>query len=132
MVEGVWEPGQNCTIVEDVVTSGKEQLITLSIQYFLPDSIQLFIEDQAFLRSYGSTPPTPPVSNLSLFLSLPVHRRLLGCGGGGWARSRTQRPRESLVSSHHSILSALYNLFFGIYYFVFRQPVLKSQKGVTK
>jgi uridine monophosphate synthetase len=40
MVEGVWEPGQNCTIVEDVVTSGKEQLITLSILYSLPDSFE--------------------------------------------------------------------------------------------
>jgi hypothetical protein len=43
------------------------------------ESIEWFIEDQDFLRSCDSTPRPPhspsPVSNLSIFLSLPVCRR---------------------------------------------------------
>ncbi len=51
-----------------------------------PGSIERFIEDQAFSPSYDlALPPTPPISKLSLFLSLPVCRRssfLTGEGGG--------------------------------------------------
>jgi hypothetical protein len=40
-----------------------------------PESIERFIEDQAFSPSYDlAPPPTPPISKLSLFLSLPVCR----------------------------------------------------------
>ncbi len=40
-----------------------------------PESIERFIEDQAFSPSYDlAAPPTPPISKLSLFLSLSVCR----------------------------------------------------------
>jgi len=47
---------------------------------YTAESIQWFIEDQAFVKFYDSAPHPPhpnpaPVSNLSLFLSLPVCRR---------------------------------------------------------
>ncbi len=64
-----------------------------------PEMIEWFIEDQAFLRSYDSTPrtpppPTSPVSKSSLFLSLPVCRRsslLTGKGAGVEPNHRTAR-----------------------------------------
>ncbi len=49
-------------------------------------SIEWCIEDQAFLLSYDLAPPPSPVSNISLFLNLPVCRRsslLTGEGGRG-------------------------------------------------
>jgi hypothetical protein len=53
------------------------------------ESIELYIEDEAFLRSYDLAPPPPlsrlPISKMSLFLNLPVRRRsriLTGEGGG--------------------------------------------------
>jgi hypothetical protein len=39
------------------------------------ESIELFTTDQAFFRSYDLAPP-PPLSLLSLFISLPVFRRV--------------------------------------------------------
>jgi hypothetical protein len=61
------------------------------------------IEDQAFLRFHDSAPrpPPPPLSviKLSLFLILPVCRRVQLTDGrkrGGWVWSRIIRPQESL------------------------------------
>jgi hypothetical protein len=43
------------------------------------ESVERFIENQAFSPSYDlAPPPTPPVSKLSLFPSLPVCRRSRG------------------------------------------------------
>jgi hypothetical protein len=55
-----------------------------------------------FLAVYDSAPrpppPPSPVSNLPIFLRLPVWSSLLpGEGGAGWARSRIIRPQESLA-----------------------------------
>jgi hypothetical protein len=60
---------------------------------------------------FGSslTPSPPAVSKLSLFLSLPVCRRLsiiTGEGGGRWGRSQIIRRRESLVL--HKSFNTLY------------------------
>jgi hypothetical protein len=55
--------------------------------YCAAESIELFIEGQAFLRSYHSVPrttlPPSPVSKLFLFLSLPVCRHVVEEVGGG-------------------------------------------------
>ncbi len=71
--------------------------ICVTVWGLLPESNESFIEFQAFLRSYdsaprpSSSPPPSPVSNLLLFLSLPVCRRsslLKGeWGGKGWAKN---------------------------------------------
>jgi hypothetical protein len=60
-------------------------IITEKVKYIVqctqvPESIERFIEDRAFLRSYDLLPTPPslhpfPLSRLSLFLSLPVCRR---------------------------------------------------------
>ncbi len=57
---------------------------------------------QAFSPSYDLAPPSPPtspVSKLSLFLSLPVcHRKSLLMGERGWmGRSQISRRRESII-----------------------------------
>ncbi len=69
---------------------------------------------------FGSSPTPSSVSWLSLFLRLAVCRQssLLSKegDGGGWARSRIKRPRESLVLYNHSILS-------GVRFFVSSLPV---------
>jgi hypothetical protein len=46
---------------------------TPKLSYCTPESIELFIEDQAFLRSYNSAPrppPTPPPSGSCLYFSV--------------------------------------------------------------
>ncbi len=48
-----------------------------------PESIEWFIEDQAFFGSAPTPLPPSPVSNLSLFLGLSVCRRLTLLAGGG-------------------------------------------------
>jgi hypothetical protein len=69
-------------------------------------------ENQDILQSYDSAPgppPSPPVSKLSLFLSLPeCHRssRLKVEGGRGWAWSKIIRPREAWRSENYSVFSA--------------------------
>ncbi len=72
----------------------------------MPESIEWFIEDQAFSPSYDLAPPAPPlpssVSKLSLFLRLPVCRRT--GGGRGWGRSQIIRRQEAWSSINHSIL----------------------------
>ncbi len=70
-----------------------------------PVSIEWFIEDQAFFRSYCSAPRPPPspspFSKLSLFLSLPVCRRssLLT----GWAISIRRRESLALYKSFNTL-----------------------------
>jgi hypothetical protein len=78
-------------------------LLDIIRQWGLQESSVCFIDDQAVLRSYDfaprQTPAPSPVSNLSLFLSLPVCRRssLLKGMGSGWARSQIIRLRHSLA-----------------------------------
>ncbi len=65
-----------------------------------PESVEWFIEDQAFLPSFDLTPLPPyPVCNLSLFLTLlgVVARAYWRERGRGWERSQIIRRRESLV-----------------------------------
>ncbi len=74
-----------------LLLSGRKAFVSPRVNYHGGNtgSIDWFIEDQAFLRSYDSAPPLPlppVVMELSLFLSLPVCRRsslLMGEGGGG-------------------------------------------------
>jgi hypothetical protein len=69
------------------------------------ESIQLFLEDQAFWRSFGSTPrpPPPPPHSCQQVVSLSQSscgRRsslLIGEWRCGWARSQVIRPWESLA-----------------------------------
>ncbi len=58
---------------------------------FSPESIQWFVEDQSFLRSYNLAPPL--VSKLSLLVSLPVCRglKLLRNGGKGEEPNHTTK-----------------------------------------
>ncbi len=75
--------------------------------YPCADSIEWFIEDQAFLRSYDSAPFPPstlPFSSARC-LSFSVLMRIAGRaywrergdGGRGWARSQIIRSRKSLA-----------------------------------
>jgi hypothetical protein len=66
----------------------------------MAESVEWIIEGQAFLRSYDSAPrpsPSPPssVSNLSLFLSLPVCR-----GGAYWGERGGGDGREAESYDH--------------------------------
>jgi hypothetical protein len=69
------------------------------------ESMEWFLEDQAFSRSYDlapppSPPPTPSLVSMFLFLSFRVCRRpslLTGEGWRGWRRSQIIRRRENLV-----------------------------------
>ncbi len=77
------------------------------------ESIEWFIEGQAFLPSCYSAPRQPPslspVSKLPLFLSLPLCCRsslLTGEGVRGWARSKIMRQRRTWPSINHSIFYA--------------------------
>ncbi len=63
------------------------------------ERIEWFIEDKAFLRSFDSAPRPPPVSKLSLSLSLPMCRRsslLTGEWWGGGGGARKKRRQKSL------------------------------------
>jgi hypothetical protein len=80
------------------------------------ENIERFIEIQAFcggmVRLLTHSLSLAPVSNLSLFFSLPVSPVVLADGGRGWARNQTIRPREAWPlkwpsSTHSSILSEL-------------------------
>ncbi len=78
-----------------------------------PESIEWFIENQAFLRSYDSAPRPPPlpspslVSKLSLFLSLSVCRRSgeVGSGRGGGLEAKAYDREKTWPSINHSIVS---------------------------
>ncbi len=71
------------------------------------ESIEWFIEDQAFLWSYDlDSPPSPPlptspVSKVSLFLDLPVRSRVGGMGAKSYDREK------AWSSTNHSILSGV-------------------------
>ncbi len=76
------------------------------------ESIQLFIEKQAFSLSYDLAPPAPlppfRVSKLSLFLSLPACCRsclLRRRGWGCWGGAKSYDAEKALASIYHSILS---------------------------
>ncbi len=87
------------SVTETGVELSNEERNLLSVAYkvgFLPESIEWFIADQAFL------PPRPPlshVSNLSLFLSLSVCRRYSLLTGRRRALSRIIRPRKKAWAS---------------------------------
>ncbi len=80
-------------------------LVHHSVQ--MPESIEWFIEDQAFSPSYDLAPPATPlpssVSKLSLFLRLLCVAGREGKGGGGGAKSYGGQKAWSSVN--HSILS---------------------------
>ncbi len=73
----------------------------------------IYEEGQAFLRSYDSAPnPSPPVSKLTLFISLQVCHRsrlLTGEGGGevGGRGAESYDPNKASLSINRSILSGL-------------------------
>ncbi len=79
-----------------------------------PVSIEWFLEDRAFLRSYDSAPHSPPssVRKLYLFPSLPLCRRwslLTGQRWRGWPRVQIMLydREKDWPSMKHSILSAM-------------------------
>ncbi len=88
-------------------------------RFLSTESIEWFVEDQAFWRSYNSAthPPTPSsFSKLPLFLSPPVCRRsslLTGEGGGGGRGSISYNREKAWPSIHHAILYAphMYKLY---------------------
>jgi hypothetical protein len=69
-----------------------------SESYWSSESIEWFIDDQAFLRSYDSAPPAPPLPSASC-LSFSVFLCVAGraTDGRGWARSQIIRQREGLA-----------------------------------
>jgi hypothetical protein len=79
------------------------------------ESIELLIEDQAFLRSYDLapplSPPNSPFSKLSLFLSLLVCRRpslqMGDVGGGGAGGAKSYDCEKARSSMNKSILSEM-------------------------
>ncbi len=83
----------------------------------LPESIEWFLEAQAFFRSRDSaprpsSPPPSPVNKLSLFLNLPVSRRssLLTRGGEGVGEEpnyTTARKPGSLLRIQYSLVSSI-------------------------
>jgi hypothetical protein len=85
------------------------------------ESIEWFIEDQAFSPSYDFAPPPPPppspASKLSLSQSSWVHKNctccrsslLTGDGARGWDRAKAYDGENAWFSINHSILSALTN-----------------------
>ncbi len=79
-----------------------------TVLYLSPESIEWFIEGQAFLRSHDLAPP--PVCNLSLFHSLPVcSRSSLLTRERGEGRGTKSCDREKAWSSiNRSILSAFH------------------------
>ncbi len=91
---GIW---LNCWESPETERSKKTRKLTRAANGIPPctaESIECFIEDPAFLRSYDSAPPSPlphpPL--LSLIMSLPDGR-----GGRRLARSQIIRPWESLA-----------------------------------
>ncbi len=85
------------------------QIVITSMQHHIAESIEWYIESQAFMRvvKFGSSHTPFPLSRrkLSLFLSLPIcltSSLLNGEGGGGRRGAESYDPRESL---------ALYKLF---------------------
>jgi hypothetical protein len=85
----------------------------------LAQSIEWFIEDQAFFRPYDSatrprhSTPLPSASFLSFSVFLCVADRAYCRERGiGWARSHIKRPRESLPYINSSILS--WGVVFGL------------------
>ncbi len=68
-----------------------------------PESIEWFIEDQAFLRSYDLAPqpsPSPPLQSescLSFSVVLRVAGRAYADGRGGGQGAKSKQPQESLV-----------------------------------
>ncbi len=96
------------------------QKIVINIQTWRlcsPESIEWFIEVQAFLRSYDSatrplSPPPTPVSKLSQFLGLSVPRRSSFWrerGGGGGAK--LYDGEKAWSSINHPILSDAANQY---------------------
>ncbi len=76
---------------------------SLTPRTFWTESMEWFIEDQAFSSSYGLAPPPPPspiVRKLDRRHTGRLRKRdnvLMGEGGRGWERSQFLRQRESLV-----------------------------------
>ncbi len=72
------------------------------------ESIEWFIEGQAFSRAYPSPPPPRQLARpASPYRKTEKDKQLADEGGRkGWTRSRIIRPQESCSSINHSILSA--------------------------
>jgi hypothetical protein len=72
-----------------------------------PDSIELFIEDQAFSPSYDLAPPPPPLYRRKLNRQHKERHLADGRWGGGESVGRSQilQRQEGLVLYKHSILS---------------------------
>ncbi len=85
-------------------------------RYTHTESVERFIEDQAFLRSYDSAPRPPPspfshqqVVSLSQSSCVTGQAYWRGGGGGGWGGGLRSKPYDSekvWPSINHSILSA--------------------------
>jgi hypothetical protein len=78
------------------------------------ESVEWFIEDQAFLQSFDSAPrppPLPPIpsaSCLSFSVFLCVTSELTdGRGGGGWRGAKSYDREKAWPSIYHSLLFGL-------------------------
>ena len=89
------------------------QLFRKNHRGIIPESIDLFIEDQTFLRLYDPAQCQPLSFPPASCLSFSVFLWVIGwaTAGRGQKRSLVVRPQESLVLNFHLILSRMYRLW---------------------